>query len=291
PEEAVRLVERHQASACNGATPFLKGLLDAAQAAGKHLPSLTNGGYGGAAVPPELLYQACAWFPNLVTFRIYGCTECPTATGRIATRAELDHGCRTDGLIRHTEIRLADPVTGAPAAPGAEGEILLRGATMMLGYLRPEDNAGAFDAEGFFRSGDLGRIVDGHYLVVTGRKKDLIIRNGENLSPQEIEDALFAHPGIDAVAVVGMPSAKTGEAVCAFVVPKPGHTIDLPDIARHLVAQGLARQKIPEHLELVERLPTSPQGKVLKTELRETARRLAASPAGGESTSALLNLN
>ena len=100
--------------------------------------------------------------------------------------------------------------------------------------------------------------------MITGRKKDLIIRNGENLSPKEIEDALFTHSAVENVAVVGMPSKATGEAVCAFIIVKPGTTLDLPEVSRHLIGEGLAKQKIPERVVLVDTLPISPQGKVLK---------------------------
>jgi len=276
PEDAVRLVEQYRANSCGGATPFLKGMLAAAQAAGTHLPSLTRAGTGGAAVPPELIIEAQDWFPNVVSFRIYGCTEVPTITSGTKTRDEVSYGAYTDGEIKHTEIKIVDAVTGAPIPQDQDGEILARSAAMMLGYLRSEDNVGAFDEEGFFRTGDLGRIVDGRYLVITGRKKDLIIRNGENLSPKEIEDAIFTHPGIDNVAVVGMPSEKTGEAVCAFVIAKSGSTIDLREVSRHLISVGLAKQKIPERLEIVEELPISPQGKILKTVLRDRAKAFVA---------------
>ncbi|MBV1688945.1 AMP-binding protein [Novosphingobium sp. G106] len=274
PAEAVTLVEQYQANSCGGATPFLKGLLEAAKAAGTQLPSLTKAGCGGATVPPELIYQAHEWFPNVVAYRVYGCTEVPTATCGIRSRDDIEYGANTDGLIKHTEVKVVHAVTGAAMPQDQEGEILLRGANMMLGYLRLEDNEEAFDDEGFFRTGDLGRVVDGKYLLITGRKKDLIIRNGENLSPKEIEDALFTHPGISNVAVVGMPSEKTGEAVCAFVVAKPGYQFDLQEVFRHLVEYGLAKQKIPERVVSVESLPVSPQGKILKNELREMAKAL-----------------
>jgi acyl-CoA synthetase (AMP-forming)/AMP-acid ligase II len=276
PEEAVRLVEKYQANTCGGATPFLKGLLAASQTAGTHLPSLTRAGVGGSAVPPELILHAQDWFPNVVASRVYGCTEVPTITAGTASRDQVKYGAYTDGEIKHTEIKIVDAVTGQRIPSDQEGEILARGAAMMIGYLRSEDNVGAFDEEGYFRTGDLGRVVDERYLVITGRKKDLIIRNGENLSPKEIEDAIFTHPGVDNVAVVGMPSDKTGEAVCAFVIPRPGAKIDLPEISRHLTSVGLARQKIPEWLEVVGELPISPQGKVLKTVLRDRAKELTA---------------
>lgn len=177
----------------------------------------------------------------------------------MADRSDVEHGATTDGRIKHVEVRLVDAVTGAPSPPGEAGEILLRGPQQMLGYLRSEDNVDAFDADGYFRTGDLGRIADENYLVITGRKKDLIIRLGENLSPKEIEDALYTHPAIAVAAVVGMPNRRTGEAVCAFVVLHEGKTIDLPGIDRHLTALGLSRRKVPEWLEILPQMPVSPQ--------------------------------
>jgi acyl-CoA synthetase (AMP-forming)/AMP-acid ligase II len=210
-----------------------------------------------------------------LAYRVYGCTEVPTITAGIKSRDDIEYGANTDGLIKHSEIRIVDAVTGEIIPRDREGEILVRGANMMLGYLRLEDNESAFDKDGFFRTGDLGRVVDGKYLLITGRKKDLIIRNGENLSPKEIEDALFTHAGIDNVAVVGMPSEKTGEAVCAFIVPRPGYAFDLAEVSRHLIAFGLSKQKIPERVVTVDQLPVSPQGKILKNDLREAAKALA----------------
>jgi len=274
PAEAVKLCQTHRINALGGATPFVRGILDAAKEAGTHLPDMLRFGCGGAAVPPELMLETHEWFPNALVYRSYGCTEVPTVTGGTLRREDVRYGAYTDGSIKHTEVKIVDAVTGDPVDPATDGEILLRGPNQMLGYLRLEDNEGAFDAEGYFRTGDLGRVVDGQYLLITGRKKDLIIRNGENLSPKEIEDALFTHPGIDNVAVVGMPSAKTGEAVCAFIVAKAGHSFDVAEVSRHLVAFGLAKQKIPECVVTVDSLPVSPQGKVLKNPLREQAKAL-----------------
>ena len=123
--------------------------------------------------------------------------------------------------------------------------------------------------------GDLGVRVHGDYLVITGRKKDIIIRSGENISPKEVEDLLFLHPAIAEVAIVGMPSATTGEKGCAFIIPRPGQTIDLPEVRRFLDGAGLAKQKYPEHLVLVDDLPRVPSGKVKKDVLRIRARAIA----------------
>lgn len=275
PDDAINLIKHHKGTALGGATPFVRQLLDAAKSAGEHLPSLTRAPIGGAAVPPDLVRETQDWFPNSVACRIYGCTEVPTATSGSAGRDDIEHGAETDGQIRHVDLRIVDAVTGADVPHGEDGEIMLRGPQMMLGYLRSEDNVGAFDEDGYFMTGDIGRIVDDDYLVITGRKKDLIIRLGENLSPKEIEDALHSHPAIEAAAVVGMPDPKTGERVCAFIVTNGGVDVSLQELDTYLLAAGLSRRKVPEHLVFVKELPISLQGKVLKQELRERAAEIA----------------
>jgi cyclohexanecarboxylate-CoA ligase len=134
--------------------------------------------------------------------------------------------------------------------------------------LHPEDDADAFDAEGYFRTGDLGRWVDGNYLVVTGRAKDIIIRNGENISPKEVEDILAAHPQIAEIAVVGLPDARTGERACAVIVPRkpPGPT--LASLSEFLDGLRVARFKFPEQVVLWDTLPKNDAGKVLKHQIR-----------------------
>jgi acyl-CoA synthetase (AMP-forming)/AMP-acid ligase II len=123
--------------------------------------------------------------------------------------------------------------------------------------------------------GDLGRIVEDKYIVITGRKKDIIIRSGENISPKEVEDVLFSHPAVAEVAIVAMPSPTTGEKGCAFVIPRAGQTVDLAEIRRFLDGAGLARQKFPEHVVLVDDLPRVPSGKVRKDVLRTRAKEIA----------------
>ena len=176
-------------------------------------------------------------------------------------------------------MRILDAVTDEPLPDGEEGEISVRGPGLFVGYLEARDNEGAFLDDGFFRMGDLGRIVhsdDGaQYIVITGRKKDIIIRSGENISPKEVEDLLAEHPGIAEVAIVAMPSTVTGEKGCAFVIPRGNAAIDLAEIKRFLDATGLARQKYPEHVVVVSDLPRVASGKVKKDVLRTEARRLA----------------
>jgi acyl-CoA synthetase (AMP-forming)/AMP-acid ligase II len=276
PDVGLELVKRHRASYFGGATPFLRDMLAKAQAADEHLPSLRIVACGGAAVPPGLMRGCHAQFPNARVFRAYGCTEVPAVTEGVARRGDIDYGAETDGWIGATRVRLVRPGADDPVADGEEGEILACGAQMFVGYSRPEDNDAVLTADGFFRTGDLGRVRDG-YLTVTGRLKDLIIRNGENLSAKEIEDALDDMPQVAEVAIVGAPSERTGEAVCAFVVPKGPSPPDVAALAAHLSARGLARQKFPERVVIVGELPRNAQGKIRKDLLRaEVVRLLAA---------------
>jgi non-ribosomal peptide synthetase component E (peptide arylation enzyme) len=139
---------------------------------------------------------------------------------------------------------------------------------MMLGYTDWKQTLESFDQDGYFHTGDLGRRVSDNYLCVTGRKKDLIIRGGENISPKEIEDVLHTHPAIKEVAIIAMPHERLQETVCAYVIPQPGHSIDVASIADFLLTSGLAKQKFPERVELVEDLPRTASGKVQKNMLR-----------------------
>ena len=158
---------------------------------------------------------------------------------------------------------------GRVASPGEEGELRLRGPQCFLGYVDASLDAAAFDDDGWFRSGDLGTIDADGNVTVTGRIKDIIIRNAENISALEIEDALYQHPAVADVAVVAAPDHRTGERVCAFVVAAPdADPPTIASLAQHCRGLGLAVQKCPEQLELVDALPRNSYGKVLKQELR-----------------------
>ena len=270
--------DRMKARRCSfmlGATPFLQDLLAVARDSDERLESLRYCMCGGAAVPPSLMREAAARFPNCIPFRLFGATEAPSMTRGPSSREELDFGAETDGRLYRCEVRIVDVTTGAPVQAGEEGEILVREPSMALGYARAEDNADAYDADGFFRTGDIGRLVAGDHIVCTGRKKDLIIRAGENISAKEIEDVLILCPRIAEVAIVAMPSRKTGERICAFVVPAAGEMVGLPDIAARIEAAGLARQKTPEWAVIVSELPRTAAGKVRKDQLRVAAAGIA----------------
>jgi non-ribosomal peptide synthetase component E (peptide arylation enzyme) len=232
------------------------------------------------AVPPQLIRDAHDWFPNAVVGRCFGMSEVPSITLAIATRDDIDNGADTDGRVPpEIDIRIVDPQSGAPCGAGQEGEILVKAPEQFVGYLRAEDNDDAYDEDGFFRTGDIGVLTDQNCLVVTGRKKDLIIRGGENLSAKEIEDALLAHPSVADVSIVAFPHARMGEGVGSFVVLKPGATLDRQQMAAFLVDAGLAKQKIPERLEFIDALPRNVQGKVQKNQLRDRMKALVEAEA------------
>jgi acyl-CoA synthetase (AMP-forming)/AMP-acid ligase II len=266
--EAVDLIAQHSVSFSVGATPFLKELIAEVQARQLTLPSLRLFMSGGAPVPPELIYRANQVLPDCLSFRVYGSTEAPTITLGIGSRGDAELGATTDGKIVNHQVRLTDPQTGETVRSG-EGEICSRGPELMLGYTTWDQTREAFDADGYFHTGDLGHYVNSEYLCVTGRKKDLIIRGGENISPKEIEDVLHRHPAIKEVAVVAMPHERLGEGVCAFVIPQAGHSADVAVLAAFLAQAGLAKQKFPERVELVDDLPRTASGKVQKNVLRE----------------------
>jgi cyclohexanecarboxylate-CoA ligase len=181
----------------------------------------------------------------------------------------------TDGTcLPGMEIRVID-AAGRRLPAGAEGMLQARGAFNFVGYLKRPQLYG-HDSEGWFDTGDLARIDADGYVRITGRSKDILIRGGENIPVVEIEGLLFRHPDVQAVAIVGMPDARLGERACAFVVPRAGARLGLADLTRFLEGHRVARQYLPERLELLDELPRTPSGKVQKFRLREMAKSLAS---------------
>ncbi|MEV3902606.1 AMP-binding protein [Mycobacterium sp. NPDC050551] len=264
PTAAVALMTAQRCTHMAGATPFLEGLLAAAGQAGTRLPDLKVFICGGASVSPSLIRRAAGSFEHAVVTRVYGSTEVPVTTVGVPDARDVDHAADTDGRAGIADIRLADH----PAAPEGSGEIHARGPQMLVGYLHPDDAAGCFDADGYFATGDLGAWVDDDHLVVTGRAKDIVIRNGENISPKEVEDLLTGHPGIAEVAVVGLPDARTGERACAVIVAAGHEAPDVESLRDFLLGRGVAKFKVPEQVAIWDALPKNDAGKVLKHRIR-----------------------
>jgi non-ribosomal peptide synthetase component E (peptide arylation enzyme) len=198
----------------------------------------------------------------------YGLTEAPILS--CATPDEPDDKlAATEGRLTPGVVARVVDLDGNDVDTGAEGELRVRGPQLFRGYVDPSLDHGAFDEQGFFRTGDLGRIDAAGFVTITGRLKDVIIRKGETISASEVEDALFQHPDVRDVAIVGIADAASGERVCAVVVPADASSpLAFDAMAEFLRSHGLMMQKIPEQLEIVDELPRNSMGKVLKQELR-----------------------
>jgi cyclohexanecarboxylate-CoA ligase len=281
PGAALRLIERHRCTFTVAATPFLHGVTYHPDLGSFDVSSLKVFACGGADVPPGLIRDARDRL-GCVASRIYGSTEFPT----LSTCGPGDppaKGATTDGrVIGDADCRVVDAEDRA-LPPGEVGELLVTGPELFIGYLRPDHDVGAFTPGGWFRTGDMAtRDADG-YVTIRGRKKDIVLRGGENISVAEVEDLLFDHPLIGEVAVVAMPDPVMVERACAFVVPADdGAPPVLDDLASYLVQCGVARQKIPERLEVVTELPKTLSGKVQKFRLREIIRDTLAREASLE---------
>lgn len=276
--EAIDLIEKHRIAAAVGATPFLQELLEAMDVSGRETLPLKVFVCGGAAVPSDLIVRAGKHFAGYAC-RGYGSTESPFITfGREPGDSEAI-GARTDGRLNCYEVRIVD-ARDHEVAPGSEGEILVRGEGLFLGYSNPAATLDAFTEDGYFRTGDLGFRAADDTLTITGRKKDLIIRGGENISAKEIEDVLHQHPSIAEAAVVSAPSARLGESVAAYLRTRDGAQLSVEDLAAHVLQAGLARQKCPEHVRVIDELPRTAAGKIRKDVLRGMIRaELSASAA------------
>jgi cyclohexanecarboxylate-CoA ligase len=267
--EALALIARERVTYMVGAPTFLRDLAHHPRLGDHDVSSLRLFSCGGADVDPTLVREAAARL-GCVAKRVYGSTEFPT----VATTGPDDPPERrvdSEGRpIGAAEIRLVDEEDRAVGA-GVEGEVLARGPELFLGYHDPVLNAEAFTPDGWFRTGDLGTVDAAGYLRITGRKKDIIIRKGENISAREVEDLLAGHPAIAEVAVVGLPDEAAGEIACAAVRLRPNAASPtLAQLSDHLLAQGLSKRKLPERLEVVADFPRTSSGKILKRVLRET---------------------
>ncbi len=264
PETAARLIQRHSVNTSGGAPIHLAGILDIAERDRLDLSSVREYTTGAAGVAGMLIRRAAQ--SGVGAYRCYGSSEHPTvSSGR--PEDPLDKRADTDGRIcPGTEIRIVDDA-GRDVLPGRAGEILTRGPELFCGYTDTEHTRAGM-ADGWFRTGDVGRLDADGYLTITDRKKDIIVRGGENISSKEVEDVLAGHPAVAEAAAVGAADDVYGERVCAFVVVNSGHRFGVGDAAAHFAECGLARQKTPERIVVVPQLPRTPSGKVQKHLLR-----------------------
>jgi long-chain acyl-CoA synthetase len=219
---------------------------------------------GGEPLPAALRDAFAARF-GVTLYEAYGMTEASLA---IAMNTPQAHKPGSVGKpVPRMQVRIVDD-DGSPVRTDQQGEILLRGPMVTRGYHNlPEETAAAFTRDGFFRTGDLGRVDPDGFLHITGRKKDLIIVAGEKASPREIEEALMSHPAVAEAAVVGKRDLVRGEVVAAFVIVREGQAVEADELREHCRRAGLAQWKVPREVHVVADLPRTPTGKVLKRAL------------------------
>jgi acyl-CoA synthetase (AMP-forming)/AMP-acid ligase II len=270
PATTIPFLARHGVTQAGAGTAFHQAYLAAqrAQPGRPVLPRVRAFPGGGAPKPPQLHHDLKRELGGAGIVSGYGMTECPVvAMNRVGDPdAQL---AQTEGRVSPAgaEIRVVRG-DGPPAAPGEEGELRVRGPQLFRGYLDASLDAAAFDADGFFRTGDLGTLDAQGCVVITGRLKDVIIRNGENISAKEVEDLLYTHPKVADVAVIGLPDPRTGERACA-VVSCRDEPLGFQEMVEFLASKQLMKQKIPEQLEILPEVPRNAAGKLQKQALRE----------------------
>ncbi len=268
PAEMARQIVREGATFTMGATPFLNDLTEHVERTGTRTPTLRVFVSAGAPIPRALVSKARqALGASIIS--AWGMSE----NGAVTTTRPDDpeeKATSTDGrALPGMEVRVVD-LDNEVVGPAQEGRLQARGCSNFIGYLkRPElDNT---DADGWFDTGDLARMDADGYIRIAGRSKDIIIRGGENIPVVEVEGLLFRHPAIAEIAIVGYPDPRLGERACAFVKLRDGAALSFADMTEYLQAQHMARQYIPERLEIVDELPRTPSGKIQKFRLREIA--------------------
>ncbi len=269
--DVLPIFRRHGATMVGGSTAFYVAYLgEQRKEPGQPiLPTLRLMSGGGAAKPPEVHFEVRDEIGGRGVVHGYGMTEVPMISNGSPSDTD-DQLAHTDGKpVEGADVRIVT-LDGRVAGPDEEGEVRVRGPMVFHGYTDPTLNADAFDADGYFRTGDLGkRRADGH-LSLTGRLKDVIVRKGENISAKEIEDLLYTHPKVAEVAVIGLPDPVRGERVCAVVQLADGVTaLTLPEVVDFCRQAGLMTQKIPEQLETRADWPRAGTGKIVKKSLRD----------------------
>jgi fatty-acyl-CoA synthase len=273
PAEAMRLIEAERVTVFSGVPTMFITILNHPHFGRHDLRSLRTGSIGAAPVPVEIMRRILDGKAGLGmdALVVYGLTEATGGTHWTRPGDPLEKRVATVGLpTPEIEDRVVDPVTGAPVGPGMEGEVCVKGPTMMMGYYKkPEATADKLRG-GWLRTGDMGVKDSEGYLKITGRLTDMIIVGGFNTYPAEIENFFLRHPKVLDVSIVGVPDPIMGEAVMAFVIPKAGESLTAEEIAAF--ARGkIANFKVPKYVEIVDSFPLTGSGKVQKFKQRAYA--------------------
>ncbi|KQM80447.1 AMP-binding protein [Xylophilus sp. Leaf220] len=269
PLTVLQAVQDERCTGLHGVPTMFIAELDHPRFAEFDLSSLRTGIMAGSPCPAEVMKRVVgAMHLSQITIA-YGMTETSPVSCQSSTDTPLDLRVSTVGTVQpHLEVKVVD-ADGAPVAPGATGELCTRGYAVMHGYWGDEARTReAIDAEGWMHTGDLATMDAQGYVKIVGRSKDMVIRGGENVYPREIEEFLYRHPQIQDVQVVGVPDAKYGEELCAWIVAKPGQPLT-EDAVRDFCRGQIAHYKVPRHIRFVEGFPMTVTGKIQKFKIRE----------------------
>ncbi|EEQ6995011.1 medium-chain fatty-acid--CoA ligase [Escherichia coli] len=272
PDACLALLEQQRCTCMLGATPFVYDLLNVLEKQPADLSALRFFLCGGTTIPKKVARECQQLGIKLLS--VYGSTESsPHAVVNLDD--PLSRFMHTDGYAAAgVEIKVVDDARKT-LPPGCEGEEASRGPNVFMGYFdEPELTARALDEEGWYYSGDLCRMDEAGYIKITGRKKDIIVRGGENISSREVEDILLQHPKIHDACVVAMPDERLGERSCTYVVLKaPHHSLSLEEVVAFFSRKRVAKYKYPEHIVVIEKLPRTASGKIQKFLLRKDIMR------------------
>jgi fatty-acyl-CoA synthase len=235
------------------------------------LSSLRTGIMAGSPCPVEVMKQVIERMSMTEVGICYGMTETSPVSTQTRADDSLDRRVSTVGRVGpHLEVKVVDPATGRTVPRGTPGELCTRGYSVMLGYWeQPDKTAEAIDSAHWMHTGDLAVMDDEGYLAITGRIKDMVIRGGENVYPREIEEFLYTHPDILDAQVIGVPDARYGEELMAWVRLRPGAAALTAESLREFCGGQLAHYKIPRYVHIVDDFPMTVTGKVRKVEMRE----------------------
>ena len=270
PGAVLDCVQRERCTAIHGVPTMFIAALEHPQFADTDLESLRTGIMAGAPCPPELMRRVMEDMHVPEILIGYGETEASPLTHLTCAVDSLERRVETVGRnLPHQEVKVIDVESGATVPLGEYGEICFRGYHVMKGYYADEEaTREAIDENGWLHSGDIGHMDDEGYVSITGRRKEMIIRGGENIYPREIEDFLFTHPKVAEVAVFGIPDEYYGEAVAAWIQPHADEDLNAEEIREYCKGR-IAHFKIPSHIEFVEEFPMTVTGKLQKFRMRE----------------------
>ena len=270
PGSVLEAVSEERCVSLYGVPTMFIAVLDHPDFASYDLSSLRTGVMAGSPCPVEVMKRCVSDMHMDEVTICYGMTETSPVSFQSRTDDPIDRRVSTVGRVHpHVECKVVDPDTGAVVPTGTPGEVCTRGYLVMLGYWENEEaTAGAIDAAGWMHTGDLGVMDDEGFVNISGRIKDMIIRGGENVYPREIEEFLYTHPAVADVQVIGVPDAKYGEEICAWVRVREGQALTLEELKAFCTGK-IAHYKVPRYLEIVEEFPMTVTGKIRKVEMRQ----------------------